>query len=257
MILQFREDSKKGLVLTKANQNYQKFYRPNVIGDYFRALREKHGYSIKELAKKMVFKNINKTMAHLEEIESGGYRHLMENYLTELLNFYGIEQEMLSILLKKSSEADRRYSRLVAKHHRVVTDNVPLFLANIDFILSDDRFYFARLQGSYFSAAYVGWYRTEVYLGELLQLWEKGDWIEKCPTCGGDAYLISAAGSVLSGCGGGTVFCTHCEASGHLRKSFGKFYGALREIPRRDLPDGLVAFSVEAVFEYLKELSKG
>ena len=235
----------------------------NVIGDYMKEQRLKKNLTKLDVARKLGFKNITKTVIHITEIEE--YSKSFLGYNEKLIEIYNAsnidleiakqnQKEILADLKEKEKQEYRKLSKAKAEFYLSVIENLPFLYSNFEKIKETDKYYFCPAYDSYFGASIISLGRTELYIGELLELWKNDKWKSECPECGSTVYITNAGGSPLSGAGGGWGTCDNCRKNIGGITPFRKFFHELRELPRRKIPEDLEFISFETMIRELKNI---
>ena len=158
------------------------------------------GYNtVKDLAKAFGTKNHDKVLRNLQEFNRTA--SLNPSYMKELYAILNIDQAEVDAISKR--HRDRLYAEF-----DMFLQNFDLLLRNEKIIIEDERYRNIVFYGLRISSAWVGRCRP-LTLGELFFHYRHGDWI--MPDCCGAVYVISAGGSVLSGCNQYQGYCSSCK----------------------------------------------
>jgi hypothetical protein len=117
--------------------------------------------------------------------------------------------------------------------------NLPLVLANQKMILEEERFFFCDDVGAFVNL--IPFYGGVIPLGILLLLWQRGEFVKSCDSCGKTVYLIHVEGSMLSGSHCRLGYCSSCskeekyEGGGEALSRYpifpNSFSGLIKEYP--------------------------
>lgn len=124
-------------------------------------------------------------------------------------------------------------------------ENLSLLLNHFKLIEKTPELYFIPVPDCRISSAYVARKRTDLFLGELLTLWNRGEWMAECPECGSPLYLTGIGGSLLSGNGSGWGICSGCLKFKSGIKPFGKYFRQGVRLPVFEIPENTVFVSLE------------
>ena len=233
-------------------------FKVNVIGDYLKEQRLKNNLTKLDVARKLGFHNLSKTVIHLTDIEDNSMS--FEGYNTRLIEFYiALNKDIRSvgqillILKEKEKQEYIRLRKVKTEFYLSVIKNLPLLYKNIDKIMNSEKYYFCPASDSYFISGIVGRGRNELYLGELLQLWKDDKWKSECPKCGGTIYITNAGGSALSGSGSASGICKDCKEIIYGITPFGKYFREILELPKRKIPEDLKYISFETMLTLIKK----
>jgi hypothetical protein len=234
----------------------------NVIGNYMKSQRKNCKLSKMDVAKILGYKNISKTIRNISLIEEKSCS--FQGYNNRLVDIYQITQEDLSKVIqehkKQKIELDDKRKKMkidasIAKLNFFcsVMENLSFLLDKFEEIVKVPEYYFCPVPDSWIGSAYVARKRSKLYLGELLSLWEKGEWLGVCPECGNIVYLTNAGGSPLSGRGGAWGICCECKQMKYEIKPFGKYFHQIMTYPVLDLPKDLKMLSFETMLNKLQQ----
>jgi len=95
------------------------------------------------------------------------------------------------------------------KEWSLLTKNLRLIIDNSHKIIQQQKYFHILISAAEISASFLG--SRKIPLGVLLLLWKDGLLKDICPICGGEAYIIKAAGSILIGNNKWHGYCTECD----------------------------------------------
>ena len=257
------DDNKLTLSSSPAPENKKSdSLKVNIIGDYMKEQRLKKNLTKLDVARKLGFKNITKTVIHITEIEENSKSFL--GYNEKLIEIYSasdkdlkiakLDQEKILLELKEKEKQEyRKLSKVKTNFYLSVIENLPFLYSKYEEIMNTDKYYFCPAFDSYFGTAYISIGRFELYIGELLQLWKDNKWKNECPQCRGTVYITNAGGSPLSGAGSGWGTCEGCKTNIYGITPFRKFFHEIRELPRREIPEDLEFISFETMLADLEK----
>ncbi|WP_045217360.1 hypothetical protein [Desulfonatronovibrio magnus] len=101
----------------------------------------------------------------------------------------------------------------IKKETEMFKENFSLILDNSRLIMNTPRYYYSYLESFIVGLVYLGGHKASI--GSLLQLWEKGIFMDECRHCGGSLYLFSGKGSPLSGSNSCAGICNECREISH------------------------------------------
>jgi len=112
-------------------------------------------------------------------------------------------------------------------HYKLtLIDAVPSLLKFYDEIFDNPELYYVPIEGVGFGSSITG--STQLFLGDLLTLWQDEPWHTTCPKCNSQSlFIFGAGGSPLSGSGSAWGVCRECREDIHGITPFGKFFGAV------------------------------
>ncbi len=255
-MLQFQfvltDNNKMSLAVSKHRKNYVSG-RINILGDYLKECRLKNNMTKPDVAKKLGFNNINKTVRLISEIEENSI--VIPEYVDRLISLYGIDKNHFNLIRREHGERIKELQEKAVRDrlsfYLSLIDKLPFLYENYEKIIEDDRYYFCSVPDAYVSTAFIGRERDELYLGELLVLWKNGDWIAECPECGGRVYITNIGGSPLSGRGSAWGVCNGCKKFVYKITPFSRYFRQVIKVPIRRIPEFLSPVSFETL---LKEL---
>jgi len=142
------------------------------------------------------------------------------------------------------------------KHHRLsLIDSFPLLLNYYDEILDNPELYYIPVDKAFYvSIAYIG--GIQLFLGDLLTLWQDERWHTNCPKCNSQSlFICGAGGSPLSGSGSAWGVCKKCRENIRGVQPFGNFYGAALKLKEHTRPKQIEASSltIEQVLAGVKQ----
>ncbi len=257
------DDNKLTLSSSPAPENKKSdSLKVNIIGDYMKEQRLKKNLTKLAVARKLGFENITKTVIHITDIED--HSKSFQGYNSRLIEIYSasdkdlkiakLDQEKILLELKEKEKQEyRKLSKVKIDFYLSVIENLPFLYSNFEKIKETDKYYFCPAYDSYFGTSLISIGRTELYIGELLELWKSNKWKSECPKCGGTVYITNAGGSPLSGAGGGWGTCEGCKTNIGGITPFRKFFHEIRELPRREIPDDLEFVSFETMLADLEK----
>ena len=141
--------------------------------------------------------------------------------------------------------------------YRLIVENLPSLWNNYDQIMNTPELYFSEVDGAYISVAFIGFNDPNLYLGDLLTLWKYGHWTQICEVCGHTKYIFGAAGSPLSGSGGGWGVCAGCDSTEIVKQGrfFDKYPKPMREFCTKCIPENCNPFAIEKVIEMISSVA--
>lgn len=115
--------------------------------------------------------------------------------------------------IKEIITLPRQSKSEIRKETEMFKENFSLILDHASLIINTPRYYYSYLENFIVGLVYLGGYRA--CIGSLLQLWEKGIFMDECSYCGGSLYLFSGKGSPLSGSNSCAGICNECTEISH------------------------------------------
>jgi hypothetical protein len=123
-------------------------------------------------------------------------------------------KEYFSVLEGSNEKLNNQELELFEEHFHLIAQHKSLVYSRSDFFLT--RFS-----------------QEGLPLGALLEAWEQGELVFSCH-CGGNCYVISGSGSLLSGMNKYTGYCKGCQSlQKNSAPSFGQIYKIQQEIKQR------------------------
>ena len=253
----FSQDGSLKLTGKKSEPSINLNYKDtNFQAKFIEKKRNTTNLTFREVAELLGFNNITKTekiVAALEQSECD----IPKEYREKLFKIYNItEAEFRWATSDKNPdnaeivEYNRAIDKALTDKKLALIDALPTLFHYIDEFKSIDSLYFIELEDTVFSSAYIG--NSKIYLGDLLTLWQKGEWQDRCSNCGGIRYAFSAGGSPLSGSGSGWGVCSGCRQNVTQIKPchFGSYYlFPYRKNRNWAKPDNLNVGTLENVLE--------
>lgn len=121
-------------------------------------------------------------------------------------------------------------SQEVRKSYQLTLIDAFSLLSNYyDEILDNPELYYVPVNETHFGSAITG--STQLFLGDLLTLWQGEPWHTVCSKCNSQSlFIFGAGGSPLSGSGSAWGVCRKCRESVDVVRPFGNFFGAVRRL---------------------------
>ncbi len=155
--------------------------------------------NVKELAKAFDTKNHDKIRRNLQEF--GQTSSLNTSYMKQLEKLLKLDAIEIDAIKK------RHHDKLYAESDLFI-DNFELLFRHGKEILENETYRNISFFGLFISSAWVSRQRP-LTLGELFYHYKHSDWI--MPDCCGSVYVISGAGSPLSGSNKYKGYCRKCK----------------------------------------------
>jgi len=166
----------------------------------------------REFVKKLGYPDVNTGVQVLDEVlRTGVCPKRVRKNLAAALGASFVEVELALCETEKELKAAQlslppsQYS----KEHRLLLENFGMILDKAKSIIENPRAYFYVFPWS-FGVKFAGF---RFYLGELLSLWGKKDYVGSCPSCKSDLYLLW--GMLNSCC---TGICLQCREFKNLHR---------------------------------------
>ncbi len=106
------------------------------------------------------------------------------------------------------------------KQWKLILSNLDVLIRNKNLILKTPEYRFSKVGVAFAGTTVTG--TNVLYIGLLLELWEKNQFTDQCPECKGNVYIFNAAGSPLSGRHQFQGMCKNCyEFVQGSKKTFG------------------------------------
>jgi len=133
--------------------------------------------------------------------------------------------------------------------HKLFVDNLDMILSKQEMILNDPKLYCCTIGKAYIGASFTGCQR--IFLGALLELWQKNVLTDVCAECGGRVVICGAGGSILSGCHQWHGICTACKKLqyGHKERFYHLYMPVYKHVKKFNVRD---AYDLQEVLDILK-----
>ncbi|OQY37126.1 MAG: hypothetical protein B6226_05530 [Candidatus Cloacimonetes bacterium 4572_65] len=263
IVYEIKKDSEGNVKRTfRYHESITSIPRISILASSLRKLREKKGLSLEEVAKSLGFSDLPKTIDTIYAIEQEFV--LASEYIDRLLTFYEVSEEEIAEILKQNNRAYEIFKETYTKkpkesnngigpYFSLLIDNLELLYKHIDFILSDPKYARISIGSSRFMQPGGGITQRNLFLAELLPLWQNSSWVRYCPKCGEKhlhVYFVQKMGFFTYTCHI-IGFCTNCNSiqSAYPNKALPRFAGPIYDVQ-------LESYVKDENGEIIKKMSK-